>query len=160
MAERDLTAGEDRLIGLCLAAVATVVVFILILRTMVRFASSIDRMAHPGGVQVSDNDPFDLRAPSERIRWTGDIHAFSGPLVDSRECSPGGRHRSGVGAIADFLSLVFARHQGEPQITATTRAKSNALRTIFRNRLILASPSPYYRQVAPGRRAKAVNARP
>jgi hypothetical protein len=46
MAERDLTAREDRFIGLCVAAVATVVVFILILRAMVRFASSIDNSAN------------------------------------------------------------------------------------------------------------------
>ena len=114
MAERDLTAGEDRLIGLCLAAVATVVVFILILRAMVRFASSIDSMAHPGGLQVSGNDPVRFAsAVRGEFRWTGDIHAFANPLVASRECSPDGRHRSSVGAIADFLSLVFARHQGE-----------------------------------------------
>jgi hypothetical protein len=31
MAERDLTAREDRFLGLCLAAVAIIVVFILVL---------------------------------------------------------------------------------------------------------------------------------
>jgi hypothetical protein len=114
MAGRDLSAREDRLIGLCLAAVATVVVFILILRAMVRFASSIDSMEHPGGLQVSGNDPVRFAsAVRGEFRWTGDIHAFADPLVASRECSPDGRHRSSVGAIADFLSLVFARHQGE-----------------------------------------------
>jgi hypothetical protein len=33
MAERDLTAREDRFIGLCLAAVAIVIVFIFIVTT-------------------------------------------------------------------------------------------------------------------------------
>jgi hypothetical protein len=33
VAERDLTAREDRLIGLCLAAVAIIVVFIFIVTT-------------------------------------------------------------------------------------------------------------------------------
>ena len=49
MAEHDLTAHQDRFIGLCVTALMTVVVFVLILRAMVRFASSIDCSEHPGG---------------------------------------------------------------------------------------------------------------
>jgi hypothetical protein len=110
MAKRDLTAREDRLIALCLAAVATVVVFILILRAMVRFASSIDSMAHPGGLQASGNDPVRFAsAVRGEFRWTGDIHAFANPLVASRECSPDGRHRSSVGAIADLVRFFSTR---------------------------------------------------
>jgi hypothetical protein len=44
---------------------------------------------------------------------TGDVNALGNPLVGSRKRRAGGRHRSGVGAIAVFIPLVrevSARH--------------------------------------------------
>jgi hypothetical protein len=73
----------------------------------------LDRQ-HGTSLQMSGNAPVRFAsAVRGEFNWTGDIHAFANPLVASRECGPDGRHRSRVGAIADFLSLVFAWHQGE-----------------------------------------------
>jgi hypothetical protein len=43
---------------------------------------------------------------------TGDLDALANPLLaGSRKCCADGRHRSGIGAIAEFLSMVLAERR-------------------------------------------------
>ena len=55
------------------------------------------------------------RSAGQHRHERGDLDALAYPLAGSRKCGVDGRHAIGVGAIADFLSMVLARHQVGPE---------------------------------------------